>query len=359
MKRSSPYNIADVMLKHHVSLEEATEMVRVQKLKTSMSLIGFKYRYGEEEGTRRYEEKCKKDAFRNTLAGKIELFGEEEGRRRYEKQNKNNAVASSLVGKVEKYGLDEGVARHKIMNDMRSQNGTKESLINKFGIEYASVVSEKRALSKKVLTERYGLDIANQIINDRLVYFLDPVKYLVKNKNFNELDAKIKVYRDATRDKESTDAEIVTRLQDIQDMKNCNIRGAAASAASLFYFMPFKNFLLNEDLNCNDIMVGDGVSKELKLVEDGRLFFYDFTIESLKIIIEFDGVAFHPRHDLSPDEMAAWSNPYGVSGWVVFSNDKHKEMIAQKNGYKIYRVREDDKNIMEKLKGIYYENKKN
>ena len=55
-KRSSPYNISDVMQKHNITEEEAIERINKYKLQTSQSISGFIFRYGDELGHIKFEE---------------------------------------------------------------------------------------------------------------------------------------------------------------------------------------------------------------------------------------------------------------------------------------------------------------
>ena len=78
-------------------------------------------------------------------------------------------------------------------------------------------------------------------------------------------------------------------------------------------------------------------NKEYMLRGEDRVFKYDFTIfsESIKIIIEFDGLYWHGLLEGQKDVR-------GVPVEEVWRVDEEKERLAEMNGFKVIRVREDE-----------------
>jgi hypothetical protein len=89
-----------------------------------------------------------------------------------------------------------------------------------------------------------------------------------------------------------------------------------ASRASLFVFLPLLNYL--NKLEIFDVSIGYNGSKEFKLFYNDKKnwYYYDFTIHSKKIIIEFNGIKYHTDRD----------------------RDFHKKQVAEKVGYKVLEL---------------------
>lgn len=367
-KKFNPFNLELVMDKFNYTKEEAEDYIKLMKLKCSTSLEGFIYRHGEEEGRRRYKLKCEKDSFRNTLEGKIDLYGEEEGLKRYLKQNKNNSFSSSLEGKIAKYGEKEGLKIHKEMNERRTISCSKEGYIEKYGEDAFKILSSKKGNGKEVLTKKYGEEKANEIIQNRNIYIKDPIKYYMEKLNISEEEAIIKNYKDKIRGETNlTDEEILKRhiyLKELNKIRKKE-KGKQASSQSLCYFRPLTKWLMETyGIKREDILFGDKLTTEKYIHyndenNNKRHFMYDYCVEPMKIIIEFDGEFFHPPKNLTEKELKEWVNPYGVDGLSIYNNDRMKDKIAEENGYKIFRVRSDEKKILDKLKRIINENQKN
>jgi very-short-patch-repair endonuclease len=67
------------------------------------------------------------------------------------------------------------------------------------------------------------------------------------------------------------------------------------------------------------------------------LYNYDFVINDIKLVIEFNGCKFHPKEgDLN------WTSPYGISYNEQRNKDIDKLLRAKENGYKIFYIWEDD-----------------
>ena len=83
-----------------------------------------------------------------------------------------------------------------------------------------------------------------------------------------------------------------------------------------------------------------GHSSEWFINNGDDIFFYDFTIRSLKFIVEYNGIKFHPK---SEDDHN-WKNIYNdtISMEYQFSKDKLKEKSAKDNGFEYHVVFSDD-----------------
>jgi len=345
-KQPNLYNVVEVMERYNISEAEAIKRVDELKKKTSTTKETFIRKYGKEEGIRLYNEKCKKDAFRNTLEGKIDLFGEEEGRERYYKQNKANSISSSLEGKIEKFGEEEGRLIQEEMNRKRSYGCSKEGLYKKFG-ENADKIIESKRVSKERLILKYGKDKANDIIKRRSIYFADPIAYLKEKFGFSDLDATIEWHRRHSSIKYNNREEIIQRLKQIEIENELQHTRYNASNESLRLFLPIIEYIKETyNIDEDEIKIGYGNSKEKIMYYTERNFYkYDFCIEKLKLIIEYDGAFWHV-FDERTNPISKNTKDYELE------YQRKKDNVAVSNGYEIFRIRSDQENKFETAKGI-------
>lgn len=89
------------------------------------------------------------------------------------------------------------------------------------------------------------------------------------------------------------------------------------------------------------IFYGDS---EYFLRDEKKVRFYDFTIPDIGIIIEYHGIAFHPREDLRyyPGIQKYKFKYGGLSFDEKKKYDDEKDNLARKNGYAVIYVWEDD-----------------
>lgn len=77
-----------LVLHHNISLEEAKNMKyketsEEKKITKKTNLDGYIIRYGEEEGLKKYKERCEKIGYSNTLPWYMDKYGIEEGKNKY------------------------------------------------------------------------------------------------------------------------------------------------------------------------------------------------------------------------------------------------------------------------------------
>lgn len=111
-----------------------------------------------------------------------------------------------------------------------------------------------------------------------------------------------------------------------------------ASKESLIIFEPLILWCLNKKILYDDIYIGIENKKEYFISDSNNIFFFDFTIKSKKIIIEFNGVLFHAKEDSKN-----WKNPFtNESISDNLKKSKLKKDIAMKNGFKIIEIWSDE-----------------
>lgn len=82
-------------------------------------------------------------------------------------------------------------------------------------------------------------------------------------------------------------------------------------------------------------------SKEFILKDEslGHCYFYDFTIEDLKLIFEYNGEHVHPNPDWDKEKWNSWRHCYSrKTADEIYSKYKIKIRFAEQNGYKIIQL---------------------
>ena len=81
----------------------------------------------------------------------------------------------------------------------------------------------------------------------------------------------------------------------------------------------------------------------LERLEDGRFYYYDFTIPDFKLIVEYHGVGFHPNPEWDPDTWTKWLHPYNKkSANHIYVLDRQKKEVAEQNGFNVIEIYSDD-----------------
>ena len=79
-------------------------------------------------------------------------------------------------------------------------------------------------------------------------------------------------------------------------------------------------------------------------IDNRKIYFYDLYIKELKMIVEYQGILFHPKPHLSQDELLSWKCPISKrNGIEVSAKDIRKKVLAESLGYIFMTIWEDDK----------------
>lgn len=122
-----------------------------------------------------------------------------------------------------------------------------------------------------------------------------------------------------------------------------------ASKESLKIFLP----LFGKYKNDITIYLGIEGNNEYFLRNGKTIYFYDFTIPELKIIVEYNGSKFHPNvQHLTEAELKSWKSLFSnESAELVLAKDEAKRKVAEHNGYTVITVWDTD-NINESIEKI-------
>lgn len=131
------------------------------------------------------------------------------------------------------------------------------------------------------------------------------------------------------------------KLYDIR-LKNRIVPMSKASKESFYFLKDIYKYLRKNGIDKSDIYWGVGHSNEWFINTGSNLFFYDFTIPKLNIIIEYHGKMFHPNPEKILDK-DNWKCLYsGLSYDIVLKSDMIKKQIAMDKGYEYITVYSDD-----------------
>jgi very-short-patch-repair endonuclease len=104
------------------------------------------------------------------------------------------------------------------------------------------------------------------------------------------------------------------------------------------------DIIIKLGISIDDIYIGYNEKNEYFLRDDDNIFFYDFTIISKKIIIEYNGVAFHPK-----TENSKWSNPFNsISAYDAYNKQSIKKKLAEDSGFSILEIWSDEDGNIDK-----------
>jgi len=116
-----------------------------------------------------------------------------------------------------------------------------------------------------------------------------------------------------------------------------------ASKESLLIFDPIITWVSEKfNIEIDEIYYGSGNSREFFIVNDGKTYLYDFTIKSLRLIIEYNGVMFHVNENWDDAKKKNWKHPFKKLTYSEsIENDKNKINLAEKNGFKVLTIWSD------------------
>jgi hypothetical protein len=371
-KRHNPYNIEEVMVKHSLSRECAIEKINELKNKTSGSVANYIRRYGEEEGLRRF--KIFSEKSKHTQDTYKIKYGDnwEEAWTEYKKSKSSGRNAL-----IDKYGELEGLKRFEESNEKRRNSQSKEYLISKLGEDgYKQLIESRQTGSLKSFISKYGVEVGTKRYKETNLKKSESVTLAGFIKRWGEVEGQIKyndrcikispIYQQLKKKygerialdiyRRYDDSKQITKDHELKKIKiNKNkasrfskLSKGCVSKESDFFFQK-----LSDSLN-RTLIFGDKKT-EFKLFDENkrRLYYYDCFDPETNTLIEFHGVAYHPKvGDVE------WISPFGRTYEKALSYDTDKKNLALNLGYNYLVVYSDevklkhhlDKKISEILK---------
>lgn len=238
----------------------------------------------------------------------------------YHKQNQTCSIICAKELKEKTY-LNSCGTKHNFSKKSSSRINWENNLLENEGIKNVFQRKEVKEKSKKTNKEKYGVEFISQNSFIKEIKKLKIQKKILESPNF---------YKDKWHE---------THIQFINTIgydPRLHVFGKA-SKESLLILDTIYNFCIENGILEDDIYIGKNNKQEFFITENRNIYFYDFTIRSKKIIIEFHGITFHAKI-----KNQIWKNPF-TNETAAENIEKRckKNNAAKKQGFKILELWSD------------------
>ena len=255
------------------------ELNIINKKKATNSKVAYIKKYGEEQGILLWNEHSIKRMSLNSLNGYIDRYGLEQGTIKYNEFIQHMSTVHTLEYHIKKYGKEQGIAKYNNTCNKKAYSSSLEFYIEKYGKEQGTINFNNRQ-------KKWQSSLNSTMINSR-----------TSNNRFR------------------------------------------ASKESLSFLIPIYKFARKNGIKRNDIYIGAGGLSEYIRYYNGSIIAYDFVIESIKLVVEYDGAAFHPK-SINEEN---WIHPYHKQGpEQYFIKDQEKKDYIINKGFIYFNIRSDD-----------------
>lgn len=321
-------NLNGLMKRHGVDEKIAKGMidVRMEKSRISMgnrpidaiaadyasrglTLINYTNKFGETIGTLKYEDEIKKRKGRTSKEWYIDKYGDEDGTRIYtEKRGAHTCY----------YHVDYWIHR-----GMSIEDATKK---------VADIFSKRPNFSLSFCIDKYGVDRGTSVWKART----DLWQGTLKSKPKSVMD-EINSRKGTSLEKMISTYGVDVGTKKYETWLDGRCRGSS-KIANRFFMRVYKNLRkLGIISNKKDVKLGVRGSSEYFINRGGNVRFYDFTIPAMNVMVEYNGLAFHPR-----EGDIGWRGAYGADYETVLANDLMKQRMAYDRGFDLMYVWEDE-----------------
>jgi hypothetical protein len=288
-----------------------------------------------------YKKSQKRDSeyFKNKYNGNWEV--------KYNEYINKIRKSNSLERYINEYGYDEG---NKIFKSIceRKDSISFEYFLSKNNDDYekAKIEYNERLKSISVNLEgfinRYGEIEGSKKYNDNIERIKERIKNYFSNLTPEQRKEKYSITPEKIGQKKYNEWIVKTMVPFTRASKESEIL--------------FRDVISKLEHNDNDIYIGIDDKKEYFIRDGKKIFFYDFVIKSEKIIIEYNGVAWHPKL-----ENIEHFKPIGtkLSAIELYNNQQYKISLAKSKGFKVLEIWSDDNNNLEKCLRFIKNNKNN
>jgi len=245
----------------------------------------------------------------SSLEYQIKKYGEEEGTKRFSESNKKRREKNPIFLEYwinNGYSYEDAVIKRK----ERQTTFSKEKLISKYGKSEGTLIWKRRQ-------EKWQETMSSKTNEELIEINLKKNAYCVRGyllRGYTEKEAKSLIDERIKNSKKN-----FTSLESIQFFENnFEVDGWVYGAG-------------------NEWFLWDNDSR--------KHYFYDFVNLKNKVIIEYNGEAFHPNKKvLNENEWQKWSHPFtNETADERLSFDNYKNMVAANAGFKLYQIYSNDK----------------
>ena len=249
----------------------------------------------------------------------------------------NNEESIKKISEIQKNNSNKYIKKRKLnpekYNDI-AKNQIKYWLKNGYSVDESKLKVKERQSTFTLVKciKKYGKTEGTKIFNERQ----NKWQYTLKNKSKEEIERINKL-------KGQTIENFIKKgytLKEAQELKKSfvlkTIPKKSYSKESITILNVLYNKLLKYGINIIDIYWKD---KEYYIYKNNRYYFYDFTIKSKKIIIEYNGSKFHPSPKLNLNEQKNWKQLWSNKSYdVVKKLDEYKIQTAKDNNFDVFII---------------------
>lgn len=112
-----------------------------------------------------------------------------------------------------------------------------------------------------------------------------------------------------------------------------------SSKESLQVFLKLYDWCKKIGISDSDIYLGIDSKSEYFIHTGKRIYFYDFCVRSLNLIIEFHGIGFHANPKWSKDKLSKWRQVFtNETARLNINRTKVKNKIANRKGFTVFEI---------------------
>lgn len=228
----------------------------------------------------------------------------------------------TLESFCKKYGNDEGINRWNAYREKQRETNTFEYKNKRYGMtqEDFDLYNKSRSITLDNLVKKYGEEVGYGKWNE----YLRKQRYSVTKEYFIE------------RYGEEHGLEKWKRFE-----KNRLEIGSYSKISQEL----FSELCKNEIFSGHDVYFAENNFEYEIMTSDGNLYYLDFYDKTLGVCVEFNGIAFHPKHGRY-SENDYFKNPFDSQYQLVsdiWKKEKHRyDSLESEYGIKTFVVWEDD-----------------
>lgn len=247
------------------------------------------------------------------------------GKKFAKKQKQNPELYSARTSTQLQYWIEKGYPKQEAQQKLSKRQST---------------------FSRDKIYKQYGREKGEKIIQQRNQKWQNSLK---ENNDMIELNKSKAVSLEKMIDKYGYDNAIIkynnwietARQTCINNLQNSSI--PKASKQSLEIFQSYYNNAI-QTFGIKNIWLGIDNNREFFIKSIDKLYFYDFTIQPLKLIFEYNGSHIHPNKQLlTENEWQNWQHIFTKqSADEVYQFDQEKIKIAKDNGFDVIVLWDSD-----------------
>lgn len=272
------------------------------------------------------------DEYKKSQSRDIDYFKkkyEDDWEIKYTEYTNKISKSNSLEGYIDRYGDKEGLEIFKIVNS-KKDSMSFNYFLSKNNNDYSKSYFEYNNRLKSVSNNLQSFIYRHGLKDGKSKYFdMNEKRSKSIKKNISLLTEEERVNKYAI----TLERLGVDKYNLWKEKVLVPITRASKESSVLF-----KKIM--QEIDYVDIYVGIDDSKEYFIRDEfNKIFFYDFVIKSKKIIIEYNGIAFHPKFENLDIFKPIYTK---LTPFEIYNKQEYKKKLAIRNGFRILEVWSDD-----------------